>query len=143
MEKIVVDSSVAVKWFVKETHSSLAGKILHEYGQGRWEFLAPDLIYAEYGNIIWKKRVFQGFDASDADFAVKKFQSIALTLTPVKDIFDAAFKIAVRYKRTFYDSLYLALSVRENCEFVTADEKFYNSVKQDFPQIILLAHWHR
>jgi predicted nucleic acid-binding protein len=54
---------------------------------------------------------------------------------------DDAFKIAVKYKRTFYDSLYLALSVRETGEFVTADEKFYNAVRQDFPQIILLSDW--
>jgi len=56
-------------------------------------------------------------------------------------LFDDAFQVAIKYKRTFYDSLYIALSVKENCGFVTADEKFYNAVKQDFPKMILLANW--
>ncbi len=142
MEKIVIDSSVAVKWFVIETDSMKAKQILLEYKQGLWEFLAPDLIYAEYGNIIWKKQVFQGFDPNDADSALKDFQFIQFTLTTTRAIFNEAFQIAVKYKRTFYDSLYLALSIRENCEFVTADEKFYNSVSKDFPKMILLSNWH-
>ena len=105
MEKVIVDSNVAVKWFVVETDSIKARQILLEYKKGLWEFLAPDLIYAEYGNIIWKKQVFQGFDANDADTALKDFQNIPFTLTPVRAIFTEAFQIAVKYKRSFYDSL--------------------------------------
>ena len=143
MEKIIIDSSVAVKWFVVETDSLTANEILLEWKQGLWKFLAPDLIYAEYGNIIWKKQIFQGFDAADAAFALEGFQQIPFTLTPAKAIFDDAFKIAVKHQRTFYDSLYPALSVKENCGFVTTDEKFYNAVKQDFPRMILLADWQQ
>ena len=141
MEKIIIDSSVAVKWFVIETDSLPAKEILLEYKQRLWEFLAPDLIYAEYGNIIWKKQFFQGFDAVDAAFALEGFRQIPFTLTSAKVIFDDAFKIAVEYQRSFYDSLYLALSVKENCGFVTADKKFYNAVKKDFSRTILLADW--
>ncbi len=79
--------------------------------------------------------------ASEAEFALAEFQNISINLTPTTLLLDGAYKIAVKYKRTFYDSLYLALSVRENCRFVTADEKFYNSLNRDFPQIVLLADW--
>lgn len=112
-----------------------------DYRSERLFFLAPNLIYAEVGNIIWKKQIFQGLDEQDAAFAILEFKKIAFTLTPASLLFDDAYKIAVKYKRTFYDSLYLALSVRENCEFVTADEKFYNAVRADFLRIILLAGW--
>jgi len=142
MKKIVVDSSVAVKWFVVEIDSMKARQILLDYKQGLWEFLAPDLIYAEYGNIIWKKQVFQGFDSKDAESALTDFQNILFTLTSAIVLLDDAYRIAVKYKRTFYDSLYLALSIKEDCGFVTAAEKFYNAVKQDFPKMILLANWH-
>lgn len=141
MKNLVIDSSVAVKWFVPETDSDKALQILTEYETGKYYFIAPGLIHAEYGNIIWKKQVFQGLDPSDADLAVKEFQKLVFTLTPITALFVDAFKIAVKHKRTFYDSLYLALSIQENCKFVTADEKFYNSVIADFPQIILLANW--
>jgi predicted nucleic acid-binding protein len=141
MKNLVVDSSVSVKWFVAEDDSPKALQILKDYRSETLSFDAPDLIYAEFGNIIWKKQIFQNLDPKDAEFAIQEFKKISFTLTPITLLFDAAFNLAVQYKRTFYDSLYLALSVRENCQFVTADEKFYNFVRSSFPKIILLSDW--
>lgn len=142
MKNLVADSGVAVKWFIEEDDSDTAQRIYDEYENGNLSLLAPGLLHAEFGNIVWKKQIFQGISADEADFAIKKFQAVSFVLTPITLLFDDAYAIvAVKYKRTFYDSLYLALSVRENCEFVTADEKFYNAVKRDFPKMILLANW--
>ncbi len=60
MDNLVVDSSVAVKWFVVEPYSTEARLILDAYQNGVLSLLAPDLINAEFGNIIWKKHIFQG-----------------------------------------------------------------------------------
>jgi len=141
MKLLVIDSGVSVKWFIKEINSAEARKILDEFQYGNIEFLAPDLIYAEFGNIIWKKHIFQNLPLEKAIETLEDFKQIPFTLTPVTLLFDDAFQVAIKYKRTFYDSLYIALSVKENCGFVTADEKFYNAVKQDFPKMILLANW--
>lgn len=141
MKNTVVDSGIAVKWVIQEEDSDVAQLILDEYKNENLSFLAPDLIYAEFGNIIWKKVIFKNLDTTDAAFAIQEFKKISFTLTPIILLFDAAFNLAVQYKRTFYDSLYLALSVRENCEFVTADEKFYNSVRSSFPKMTLLSNW--
>ncbi len=142
MKNLVVDSSISVKWFIEEEDSDIAQLILDQYTDGTLLFLAPNLIQAEFGNIVWKKLVFRGLSIVDADFAIQEFKTISFVLTPISILFDEAFQIAIKYKRSFYDSLYLALSVKENCGFVTADEKFYNAVKQDFPKMILLANWH-
>lgn len=141
MTEIVIDSGIIVKWFVSEPDSIQARLIYDEYENGNLGLLAPDLLYVEFGNVIWKKQVLQNFDETDAAFAIEQFKKISFTLTPTTVLFDDAFQIAVQYKRTFYDSLYLALSRKENCEFVTADEKLYNAVKPDFSNIILLADW--
>lgn len=141
MKNLVIDSSIAVKWFVAEDDSPKALEILKDYRGESLSFLAPDLIYAEFGNIIWKKVIFRNLNPTDADVAISKFKKVSFVLTPITSLFDDAYKIAVQYKRSFYDSLYLALSVRENCGFVTADEKFYNSVRGGFPKIILLSDW--
>ncbi len=139
MTEIVVDSGITVKWFVSEPDSIQARLIYDEYENGNIELLAPDLLYIEFGNIIWKKQVLQGFDKTDAEFAIEQFKKLTFTLTPTSFLFDDAFKIAVKHQRTFYDSLYLALSERENCRFVTADERLYNAVKANFSNVILLA----
>jgi predicted nucleic acid-binding protein len=38
-----------------------------------------------------------------------------------------------------YDAHYLALAERENCEFWTADERLYNSVRDRFSWVRLMA----
>lgn len=141
MDNLVVDSSVAVKWFVVEPYSTEACRILDAYQNGLLSFLAPDLINAEFGNIIWKKHLFQGLAASDAQDILDRFRQLQFTFTPTVELLEDAYKIAVTYLRTVYDALYLALSVREDCKFVTADEKLVNAVGSNFPHLIWLANW--
>ena len=52
IDKVVVDSSVAIKWFVVEPYSVKVHYMLEEYQAGTLTLLAPDLLYAEVGNIV-------------------------------------------------------------------------------------------
>jgi predicted nucleic acid-binding protein len=141
MPDLVVDSSVVVKWFVVEPYCAEAQRILDGYQKGALSFLAPDLINAEFGNIIWKKHLFQGLDAIDAQNIVDAFSTLQFTITPTATLLEEAYKIAVVHRRTVYDSLYLALSLRENCQFITADEKLVNAVSPSFSNLVWLANW--
>src|SRR5215210_834652 len=102
MDILVVDSSVAVKWFVVEPYSTEARRMLDAYQNGALSFLAPDLINAEFGNIIWKKHIFQGLVASDAQDILEQFQRLQFTFTPTVELLDAAYNIAVAHRRTVY-----------------------------------------
>jgi len=141
MADLVVDSSVAVKWFVVEPYSADARRILDGYLDGSISFLAPDLINAEFGNIIWKKHIYQGLDAVDAQNIIDAFRLLRFPITPAAALLDDAYKLAVAHRRTVYDSLYLALSLRAGCQFVTADEKLVNAVGKSFPDLVWLANW--
>jgi predicted nucleic acid-binding protein len=141
MTKLVVDSSVAIKWFVPEPHSREAQLILNQFQQGTLDLLAPDLLYAEIGSILWKKQRTQGLPANAADAILQQFLAIPFTITPCADLLGSAYRLALTHQRTVYDSLYLALSLREGCDFVTADERLVNAVAPHFPNIIWLANW--
>lgn len=142
MTPLVLDSGVAVKWFVAEPYAAEAGRVFDEYLAGNLALLAPDFIYAKFGNVMWKKQAFQGFNPADAQRVVGEFRTrIALTLTSAADLLDDAYRIAVARKRTVYDSLYIALSVRAGCRFVTADEKLANAVGATFSNVVWLANW--
>jgi predicted nucleic acid-binding protein len=141
MPKIVVDSSVVIKWFLPEVYSVEARRILDGYQHSQLSLLAPDLLYAEVGNIVWKKQQFQGLAAADAHQVRAEFQAITFATTPTASLLVDAYRLAVGYQRTVYDSLYLALSEREQCQFVTADERFANAVRTDFPNVMWLANW--
>lgn len=141
MDRIVVDSSVAIKWFVPEPYSTEARRILNDYQTGGLSLLAPDLINAEVGNIVWKKHRFQGLAKEDAQEIVNDFRLLTFILTPTADLLDEAYRLAITHQRTVYDALYIALSIREQCHFVTADEKLVNAVKATYPNVVWVANW--
>lgn len=97
MRKVVVDSSVAIKWFVPQPSSIKALEILNEYRDGSLSLLAPDLIYAEVGNIIWKLHRFQGLSEPDAQAILKAFRLVTFVVTPSASLLDNAYQLAVTY----------------------------------------------
>ena len=49
---LVVDASVVIKWHVTEVHSPAALRLLRDDAPA---LHAPDLVFPEVGNILWKK----------------------------------------------------------------------------------------
>jgi predicted nucleic acid-binding protein len=141
MTKLVVDSSVALKCFFAEPHSAEARRVLDGYQNGSLYFLAPDLLNAEFCNVVWKRHVFQGLDAADAHDVLDAFRALQFNFVPAESLIEDAFRIALSHRRTVYDSLYVALSVREGCQLVTADEKLVNAVGASFSNLVWVADW--
>lgn len=141
MDDLVIDTSVAIKWFFLESLSAEARRILDAYEIGSVRFLAPDLLNAEFGNILWKKHLFQGLAANDADDILIKFRHLRFTFISTEELLPDAYQIAVTHKHTVYDSLFLALAVREGCQIVTADEKLVRTLRQSFPNVVSLLDW--
>ena len=81
MENVVIDSSVAIKWLVTEPFSNEARKILGAYESGDVNLLAPDLINAEVGNVVWKKHRLQDLSTADAQEILHTFRSITFPFT--------------------------------------------------------------
>jgi predicted nucleic acid-binding protein len=119
----VVDASVAVKWYVPETFSVEAEKLLDPAHR----LAAPELILPEFGNIIWKKVRRNEITGKDGSDAVKAFEKAAVATYPHRSLLQAAYTGATLTGQTVYDWTYLCLAVHLNCELVTADEKFYKS----------------
>lgn len=140
--RVVVDSSVVIKWFTTEPFTEQARRILDDYRDGALSLLAPDLLFAEVGNIIWKKQRLQGLTNADAEAIINGVLLLRLQVTPCASLLTAAHQIAVAHGRTVYDAIYLALSLREQCPFVTADERLVNTVGSAFPMVTWLANWH-
>jgi predicted nucleic acid-binding protein len=135
MSKVVVDASVAAKWLVTE---SLSDKALTLLG-GSDDFIAPDLFLPEVGNILWKKARAGDLTPAMASERFRALQSMGVALVPSAGIADRALAIALEYRRTVYDALYLALAEAEGCRFVTADERLVNSLLHS--QIAGLTIW--
>lgn len=125
MKRRVVDASVAAKWFIPEEHSEIALRLLN----GDDELFAPDLLYAEFGNIVWKKQRRGELQVEQAKKAVLGLRAVPIRVHASKSLLDLALEIACALDRSVYDSLYLSLAVTKDSVLVTADRRLYNSLQ--------------
>ena len=130
MSRFVVDASVAIKWYLPEQNSADADRLL----SGVFQLLAPDLLFPEVGNILWKRVMRSELTVQKAQVILHALESLPLTLRPASLLAENAITIACGLKRSFYGSLYMALAVMTDCRLVTADGKLFDAVK-DAPQI--------
>jgi predicted nucleic acid-binding protein len=121
---VVVDSSVALKWFVPEVHSEQATSLL----DASIQLAAPDLLYPEAGNIVWKKVGRGELQPDEARDIVAALKRIPVAVTSSSLLLEAALEIALAHRRTVYDSLYVALAVARGCSFITADDRLANAL---------------
>ncbi len=88
---------------------------------------APELLFYEIGNVLATKTRLSKAAISDAfsilwDFSLERFD---LGLEEFQD----SLALSRKFKITLYDAVYIELSRRHKCTFVTADKKLYEKVK--------------
>jgi predicted nucleic acid-binding protein len=115
----VVDASVVVKWFVPEIHSDAARRLLAL----RHEYVAPDLLFAETANTIWKKVRRKDLTAEEGQQLVADIGRIAVETVSCRALAEDAHVLANATGRTAYDSMYVALAVRLSTRSITADDR--------------------
>lgn len=122
MKKIVVDSSVMVKWLnsQNEDHLEQANKVLQDAQDGTIMFLAPELSRYEIGNALLKKKM----DLSKALDTLVTAYNIPVQFVPeTPQLALATYKIADEEKITYYDAAFLALAKQEEATLVTDNLK--------------------
>jgi predicted nucleic acid-binding protein len=115
----VVDASIVIKWFVPEVHSDAARRLLaysHDY-------IAPDLLFAETANTIWKKVRRSEVSPRDGERLLADVGRAAVETVPCRALAADAYALATATGRTVYDAMYLALAVRLDTQVITADER--------------------
>lgn len=129
MSVFVVDASVAVKWFFPEVHDAAAGRLL----DGSHALLAPDLLFLEVGNALWKRIRRQETTPGEALAVLEALGSIGLHVSPSQQFLQGALGIACRIGHSIYDSVYVAMAIAQDCPLVTADRRLYAAVRRRLP----------
>lgn len=130
---LVPDASVVIKWFVPEVHSDAARTLL----DGDHHFIAPDLVFAEVANTLWKKARRGEITSDQADALLDDLGRTSIEGIPSRDLVDDALMIALRTGCSVYAALYLAAAARLETVMVTADDRLVESVRK-FP--LLAVH---
>jgi len=123
MNVCVIDASIAVKWLVKEEYSMEALQLLY----GEATLIAPELIFAETANALWKMQRRRELDVERMEKAVNtlRFSPVYFPVS-MQELSTSASRIAVELDHAVYDCYYLALAIRSKCALITADKRFLN-----------------
>jgi predicted nucleic acid-binding protein len=124
---LVVDASVAIKWFVEEPLRPQARKLLAD----RHEFVEPDLLISEVANIAWKKTVRGEIQADQARSIVRNIglPPFVSTFVEATTLRERALALALQWKHPVYDCFYAACAEVISAPLLSADEKFLRLVK--------------
>jgi predicted nucleic acid-binding protein len=121
----VVDASVVIKWFVDEVHAESAQRLQED----QYELFAPDLLWPECGNILWKKVRRGELTLDEARLIWGGLEQQPISAFQSRLVLDLASEVAFDTNRTVYDSCYLALAMLIGCQLVTADQKLFNALQ--------------
>ncbi|MBS3148305.1 type II toxin-antitoxin system VapC family toxin [Candidatus Woesearchaeota archaeon] len=125
--KVILDSSVIIKWFSEEEDSDKARVIRDSHVQGHVDIIAPDLMLYEITNAL---RYNNAVTEKDVQDAVDSILELDLSIiVPTREILHNAISIARKHNTTVYDAHYLAIAQFLNIPLITADQKFFQKVK--------------
>ena len=136
MKTFVVDASVGAKWASPEIVEPLADRadrFLRAYVEGTVQVVVPDLFWIEIGNFLWKAAKRGEITAVLARRGLEAMRNCDFPTVPSRAVLPEALKIAVDFRRTVYDSTYVALAVATGNELLTADERMVNALGSRFP----------
>ena len=127
----VVDASLAVKWLVDEEDSGKALALYHGWAASGVQVAAPYLMLAEVANALHRKAADGGLALQVAIEALKDMDTLEIDFSNPPNIHAGALRLADRLDQgAVYDSIYLALAERLDCELWTADRRFYRVARR-------------
>jgi predicted nucleic acid-binding protein len=132
----VVDASLVIKWFVPEIHSEAARRWL----DASHDYVAPDLLFSEVGNVVWKKVRRKELEEAEARQLAVDLAQVAVETVGTRSLLQDALAVALTTGITAYDAMYLTLAVRLETEVITGDDRFAAKI-EGHP--LLAAHVRR
>jgi predicted nucleic acid-binding protein len=124
MKATVIDASTVAAALFRETNCGAADAIL----ASGVELHAPDLVYVEVANVIWKRYRRRQIDDTEAIDLLSYALALPLEITPSPQLAEAALKLAMHTGRTAYDCLYVALAVQLSTAVISNDRRLVNAL---------------
>ena len=120
---VVVDASVTILLFVDEPQSPNAWKLFWRLAEpDPLPFFAPDLMYVECANILWKYNQRFGYGPRQAQKNLEELAKLQIESVPTRGLCLKAYALAQKQGVTAYDACYVVLAQELGCPLITMDQ---------------------
>jgi predicted nucleic acid-binding protein len=124
--KLVIDASVAMAWFVRQSGQTDCLWMLEDVH----ELLVPDLVYPEVANGIWRLVRGNILKREQGLQIVGQMTQTMDRVFPCAALIQSAMEISLELNHPAYDCFYLALAAKEEIQMGTLDMRLLNKLKQ-------------
>ena len=122
MTRVVIDAAVGLKWVIAEAGSPRACALrVHS-------LLAPDSILLDWAEALRAKERRGEISQQEALERLDTLTRSPVALTPLRSLTPRACSLAQDLDASVRGCLYLALAITEECQLITADREFVESV---------------
>lgn len=135
MTTLVVDASVVLAMLLEEPGSEEAAALLAEADT----LMAPDLIYAELINALWKHVQRGTVPEAAARERLDAAAALPLKTEPLAPLNAHALELALALGHPAFDCYYLAAAMDRDATLVTADRRLWDLAQRVGSRAILVA----
>jgi predicted nucleic acid-binding protein len=130
---LVIDSSVAFKWFAtEEPGADEAADLLRQHQNEQVALVVPAHLPLELTNAL----AYRGRSLEDVEDAVSFLAKTSLLVAPIDDsLLIESVRIASAERMALYDAVFIGLAVRLGAALVTADLRQARTVSCDVRRI--------
>lgn len=121
--ELVLDTSVAVKFYLPEEGREEVLVLLAAVGEGEAKLLAPSTVQPELFNALWQQHRREKLSREEVGEHWGDFSVTSIDLYAPEDLMPSAAQIALETGIIIYDAPFLALAEDAESVMVTADER--------------------
>lgn len=129
-QKIVVDSSVIVKWLntIDESDLVSADAVLSDALKSKIELFAPELARYEIGNVLLLRKKLS---PKEVEIPLHAFFVFPIKFIPQsEELAKETYRLAFDLKITYYDASFLSLAKQEDAVLITDNIKHQGRTKK-------------
>lgn len=127
----VIDASALLRLFLQDGPSPEGlVPLLEEVEQGESQALAPQLLLAESANVLRKKCLQGVLSPAETENMLRELQALGIQFMDHQPLMANSLKLALEWKLTVYDSLYLELALQHESHLFTCDQKLQETYQQ-------------
>ncbi len=137
MKNIVIDTSVAMKWFFPESGFKKALELKDRHIKGKITIYSRDLFLYEFTS-AFKNYSSQKIEEKDFSIAVSALTSLKIKFLPLKfQEIEELFLLSRKLNISIYDCSFLLLAIRLKAPLYTSDKKLLLKGR-NFTEMVLI-----